>query len=388
MTPLEELMQSIAYKARRDKLAREMTHKVPYGSGEVTKKGLADLKSAPGKLAQGLFTGMAGGPVDIANLVLKPFGLGSERPIMGSDHLASLISADTNSLAYKAGTVLPFSPSGIAVGGAKVAAFGAPLLAALGATAIGSKVNQGAKLSKLARAFPGQQGIFAGVGAKTANLDNLGLAEKMKALSAPAKTKYQLAHEVAQRNAAKPISEGGLGLPADNMALDRAKAMGFDTPAYHGTDADIQSFDNKFLGSSTLSNTDSKWAQNLAKKGHWFSSHDLSLPADGRPGMFTNVTYPVLIPNAKRKYSSLDAAEKGRSLPSVSEVADEEFKGTTSYIVPNPSNIRSRFAAFDPARRHEADILGNIDQQLLKILGGASAAGLLGAGGYSAMKDK
>ena len=57
------------------------------------------------------------------------------------------------------------------------------------------------------------------------------------------KTEYELAHEVAQRNAAKPISEGGLGLPANNTAMDRANAMGFDTSAYHGTGNDFDAFD-------------------------------------------------------------------------------------------------------------------------------------------------
>ena len=50
---------------------------------------------------------------------------------------------------------------------------------------------------------------------------------------------------IAQLNAAKPISEGGLGLPANNMPMDRAGAMGFDTKKnwYHGTDAeDFNSF--------------------------------------------------------------------------------------------------------------------------------------------------
>jgi hypothetical protein len=39
---------------------------------------------------------------------------------------------------------------------------------------------------------------------------------------------------IAQRNAALPISEGGLGLPAGNTAMDRAKAMGA-IDYYHGT---------------------------------------------------------------------------------------------------------------------------------------------------------
>lgn len=44
---------------------------------------------------------------------------------------------------------------------------------------------------------------------------------------------------LAQERAALPINKGGLGLPADNTAMDRAKAMGFNVPVYHGTNADI-----------------------------------------------------------------------------------------------------------------------------------------------------
>jgi tetratricopeptide (TPR) repeat protein len=48
-----------------------------------------------------------------------------------------------------------------------------------------------------------------------------------------AKTAYELAHEVAQRKATKM-----LGLPKGNTAMDRAKAMGYDTPGYHATPED------------------------------------------------------------------------------------------------------------------------------------------------------
>jgi len=52
----------------------------------------------------------------------------------------------------------------------------------------------------------------------------------------------------AQKNAALPISEGGLGLPATNTASQRAKAMGYDTPVYHGTNAEIEAFNVKGKG--------------------------------------------------------------------------------------------------------------------------------------------
>jgi hypothetical protein len=48
---------------------------------------------------------------------------------------------------------------------------------------------------------------------------------------------------IAQRNAALPVSEGGLGLPANNTAAQRAEAMGYNLPVYHGTNADINVFD-------------------------------------------------------------------------------------------------------------------------------------------------
>jgi hypothetical protein len=51
--------------------------------------------------------------------------------------------------------------------------------------------------------------------------------------------------------------------------------------------------------------------------------------------------------------------------------------------MPN-GNYRSRFAAFDPARRNEADIMGAVDYSLLPYLAGA---GLLGAYGLDAMTD-
>ena len=60
---------------------------------------------------------------------------------------------------------------------------------------------------------------------------DLSISESMRreALAKPAFTYPQgKALETAQRNAAKPVSEGGLGLPANNTPMDRAKAMGFD----------------------------------------------------------------------------------------------------------------------------------------------------------------
>jgi hypothetical protein len=54
----------------------------------------------------------------------------------------------------------------------------------------------------------------------------------------------QAALDLAQQRAALPVEQSGLGLPINNTAADRAKAMGFDTDAYHSTNAsDITKFD-------------------------------------------------------------------------------------------------------------------------------------------------
>jgi hypothetical protein len=57
-------------------------------------------------------------------------------------------------------------------------------------------------------------------------------------------TEFEQAHLTAQRNAALPINQGGLGLAPDNTAMDRARAMGFDVdnPVYHGTNWDFVEF--------------------------------------------------------------------------------------------------------------------------------------------------
>lgn len=66
----------------------------------------------------------------------------------------------------------------------------------------------------------------------------MGFAGTMKGVG---KTPFEKAHKIAQKNAALPVEKGGLGLPKNNTAMDRAKAMGFDVsnPVYHGTNADI-----------------------------------------------------------------------------------------------------------------------------------------------------
>lgn len=78
-------------------------------------------------------------------------------------------------------------------------------------------------------------------------------AKGAKGVKSALKTAQDEAMEIAQKNAALPIEQGGLGLPKDNTPMDRAKAMGFDidNPVFHGTNADIVEFNTKGKGKTS-----------------------------------------------------------------------------------------------------------------------------------------
>lgn len=57
----------------------------------------------------------------------------------------------------------------------------------------------------------------------------------------------------AQKNAALPIEQGGLGLHPNNTPLERAKAMGFSDNAFHGTSSDFRQFNTGGTGKTSES---------------------------------------------------------------------------------------------------------------------------------------
>lgn len=209
-------------------------------------------------------------------------------------------------------------------------------------------------------------------------------------------TPAEVAHQIAQRNAALPVEQGGLGLHAENTAMDRARALGYDLPAYHGTvRTDIEAFDPD-LGKNVREKT-----------GVWLSEHpEIANTYAGNPG--GNVI-PVLVRSnglaevdaGKANWSQIPQdtvirhANGTDSLPSdyidfahqdyadtnelarisrqsgdkglrVYNVNDQGGRSRWAGEVPeyadnltvfDPRLIRSRFAAFDPLQRESADLL-------------------------------
>jgi hypothetical protein len=196
--------------------------------------------------------------------------------------------------------------------------------------------------------------------------------------------------KLAQERASLPIEKGGLGLPANNTAMDRAGAMGFDTDVYHGTKADILIFDpTKPVFSAPNSEIANLYSQGananimpLMLRGKELSISDLN--KSGVSGSFAeNLAKRLGVYDKNDPFNLSDIREREliNQLPKYGidrlKVTDMSDMGgiQTQYATPSgSSNIRSRFAAFDPFRKDVAtatamgvalpDLLANpVDQQ-------------------------
>jgi len=221
-------------------------------------------------------------------------------------------------------------------------------------------------------------------------------------------TEFEQAHLLAQQRAALPVSQGGLGLAPDNTAMDRARAMGFDTEAYHGTGADIDGFTKRFLKNDKktylydigIHGSLKPETANMYAEYSQYPTLARNMSAGLESG--NQVVYPLLAKSG----NTLDATKK---LPQVIEdkileKGDEFFKtrrrksvqlkhiypqdllqelqpkmgrkplrdfinnelgyDSVKYqfqgdnlVVTKPNQLRSRFAAFDPFNRESSNLL-------------------------------
>ena len=218
--------------------------------------------------------------------------------------------------------------------------------------------------------------------------------------------------DLAQKRAALPISENGLGLPANNTAMDRANAM-FPTDVYHGTNVPIEKIDPSMFGSSTGANSAkqgfwsvdnptvsggyAEYAANEAPIKKILQEADFQEKLAQRTGNWDK--YDSLVAKAEELESANYANPlKGQNImplrlntqnSSVMDAGGNSFVGAENdinrflkqskfngkdvaeiknlddavgrvdlpanhYAIFNPDNIRSRFAAFDPWRRNAA----------------------------------
>lgn len=158
----------------------------------------------------------------------------------------------------------------------------------------------------------------------------LGMTKMVK----PPKAPQADALETARRNAVKM-----LGLPENNTAMDRARAMGFDTPVYHGTFNDFDAFD------ISKANPRSQYMPGV------FTADNPAMSEN-----FGDIIMPLLQKKGITVRDKRLARKEGREVPELDTIYDAE-KGIM--VTNRPENLRSRFAAFDPARRNEANLLAS-----------------------------
>lgn len=237
------------------------------------------------------------------------------------------------------------------------------------------------------------------------------------------------AMRIAQQNAAKPVSEGGLGLRPDNTPMERKVAMG-GVDVFHGQAKTPEKRiyeDGVYLGTEEpklLPIEQLRANGGNAEGGAFYAIDDAQIAS-----MFAQPTkqqsgavYPLVVFPKNMKESGftqpmpegdigawMDKVEqynrgldrtKNRYFSSELKAAKAEgkdgviFRNTEDlpsgfdfgyapsadvYAISNPAIVRSRFAAFDPFRRHEADLLGQADPRLLGAIAGG---GLLGGYAY------
>lgn len=103
---------------------RDMTHNSSFSSAQRLEEAAARRQAAaemPGQAAAGITAGVVGAPVDIVNAITKAVGLGSDKPVLGSEWIGEKLNANTGSVAFNIGTAIPVGPEGLAKGAVGIA---------------------------------------------------------------------------------------------------------------------------------------------------------------------------------------------------------------------------------------------------------------------------
>lgn len=182
--------------------------------------------------------------------------------------------------------------------------------------------------------------------------------------------------ETARQNAVKM-----LGLPENNTAMDRAKALGFGNDVYHGTTKNFPAFDTSKLGASGVDAAEGVFTANNPKIANEFTWSNGSQDGANVMPLILRTSDPV---KASTVLDGTTGSAAARVLQQAKRAGYDRVdfptnmlgaEGTTQ-VVFDPSRIRSRFAAFDPARVNENDLLGAADPTLLALIAA-------GTGGYA-----
>jgi len=317
---------------------------------------MSDITNALVSALQGASNAAASnvtGPVDAIAWALRKAGVPvPSNPILGSEWMRQkgLLADPQNKLAGLLG---------------EAAGLSAPIAVA-------------AKAPQIARGLLGaDDALTAGANRLADHFENTGAAYRYdpKQRGAVGGFKYpqQEALDIAQRNAAKPVSEGGLGLPANNTPAQRAQAMGFDTQTFHATPYDWQVPDmsksvRQAYGAGVHSAAEPELANMFARQSDNNAQVMMMNIKKGKVadkelfnayarqygyGDMPKVTDML----RKDGYDTVEYTHGQFFRPVDGKLVGSNPGEDLAYASINPANIRSRFAAFDPARINENNLL-------------------------------
>jgi hypothetical protein len=167
----------------------------------------------------------------------------------------------------------------------------------------------------------------------------------------------QEALDTAQRNAALPIEEGGLGLPKDNTPEMRATAMGFDlsNPQYHATNVpedftSIRPSSRGKMGAGIYTSPEAQYAEKYGGRQDVrilpMVSRGKYADSDTRENIFDMAREELYLKNPNFTSQELHNAASKEMQKSGYSGFDVDKERVTF----RPDEMRSRFAAFDPFR--------------------------------------
>ena len=174
---------------------------------------------------------------------------------------------------------------------------------------------------------------------------------------------------LAQQRAALPVSEGGLGLPPNNTPMDRARAMGFEPGWAHGSPrSDITELRSSRIGAQGPGAYATNYlpeASTYSQTGEGATVYPLMVRRSEALNTKFNNPYDELGVNADDALlSELFGRGKSAIVTTQEKTPDwllragaPDMPERQHFVSVRPENFRSRFAAFDPTRRNEPDLL-------------------------------
>ena len=189
-------------------------------------------------------------------------------------------------------------------------------------------------------------------------------------LAAPKRplTEFEQAHLTAQRNAALPVNQGGLGLAADNTAMDRARALGFEDGWAHGSPNPKIT---EMKPSSTGAEGPGTYATNYLPEASTYSflnegstvyplmvNRSKSLNANGNIyDLLKANSDDELLMNLEKAGKDSITASQSKTPQWLLDAGAPYMPDRMHYVSVKPYNFRSRFAAFDPMKKESSNLL-------------------------------